>query len=88
MTAINLISKEELKEAIREVLAENHLQRPATTTPETETYLHGLEALAAFLGIGITTAWKLSKTLPVYRSGKKMFFKKNEVLAALNQRRS
>ncbi len=86
MTEINLISKEELKQAIREVLTENDLQKP-TTAPEPEQYIHGLEELAKFLQVGLTTAWRLAKTLPTYRSGKKMFFKKNEVLAALNQRR-
>jgi len=86
MTAINLISKEELKEAIREVLTETDLQKPTSTAPETETYIHGLSELASFLGIGITTAWRLAKLLPTYRTGKKMFFKKSEVLAAIQKK--
>lgn len=82
---ITILSKEDIRQAVREVLQEQQAQ--TTTTPPEPEYLHGLEELAKFLQVGITTAWRLSKKLPMYRTGKKMFFKKNEVLAALNNRR-
>jgi hypothetical protein len=87
MQQLTIIDKNDLKQAFREVLQERQEQTTTTAPPEPEQYIHGLEELAKFLQVGLTTAWKLSKKIPCYRSGKKMFFKKNEVLAALNQRR-
>lgn len=66
--------------AVKKALTENQ----QTKAPEPETYIHGLQALADFLGIGVTTAWKLKKRglLPYYKAGKKLYFKKSEIEAS------
>lgn len=81
MQQITFLTFEDVKRAVSEVLSENN-HSTTNKAPEPETYIHGLQALADFLGIGVTTAWKLKKQgiLPYYRSGKKLFFKKSEIL--------
>lgn len=77
---MQVLTIDDLKNAIREVLSEQK-QPPAT---EPEQYVYGLKGLADFLGVGETTAWTLKNSgrLPYYRSGKKFFFKKSEILQA------
>ena len=83
MQTIQILGIEDIKTAVREVLAE---QKPKTDR-EPERYVHGLKGLTEF-GIGQTTGWKLVKSgkLPHYRSGKKIFFKKSEIEAVLANR--
>jgi hypothetical protein len=81
MTAINLMTKEDVKTAVLEVL--NQIQPAPPQATEPESYVYGLNELAAFLGIGVTTAWRIAKKLPKYHTGRKYFFKKSEVLKAL-----
>lgn len=80
MTAISLLTIDEVKEAIREVLAESKLHQLPPAEPE--VYIHGLKGLSEFLNIGITKAWQISKKLPRHGTGKKLFFLRSEVLAA------
>jgi hypothetical protein len=81
-----LTTRDELRQLIAEALAD--FQTPPPPQPEPETYIHGLQALADFLGVGITTAWQLKKSgkFSYYQAGKKLFFKKSEVLAALKNK--
>jgi hypothetical protein len=83
MESITLLTKEDIKSAVLEVLSE----MPRTTDREPEQYIYGLKDLAAFLGVGITTAWSLKKSgkLPYYQTGKKVFFKKSEILATTSK---
>lgn len=78
---LSVLSREDVKEAVLEALSESGHNKPTT---KQERYIHGLQGLAAFLGVGITTAWKLKKSglLPYYQTGKKIFFKESEILAA------
>lgn len=84
MQQLTLITKEDIKAAVLEALSERQQQTDTTTKPEPENYIHGLQGLADFLGIGVTTAWQLKKSgkLPYYQTGKKLFFKRSEILAA------
>jgi len=83
METILVLSKEDIKQAVLEALSEH---KPQQTT-EPDMIIHGLKGLAEFLGIGITTAWQLKKAgkLPYYQTGKKVFFKKSEILAATSK---
>jgi len=76
-----ILTIDELKIALREVLQEN---TPPQATTEPEQYIYGLKGLAKFLGVSITTAWHLKNTgkIPYYMAGKKLFFKRSEVLTA------
>jgi len=84
MQHLTLITKEDIKAAVLEALSESQQQTDTTTKQEPEKYIHGLQGLADFLGIGVTTAWQLKKSgkLPYYQTGKKLFFKQSEILAA------
>ncbi len=75
------MTKEDVRTAVLEALTQIQATQPAATEPE--TYVYGLNELAAFLGVGVTTAWRIAKKLPKYQTGKKYFFKKSEVLKAL-----
>lgn len=84
MKTIEIITIEDIKTAIREVLAEQQQQ-----TKEHDEIIHGLKGLKVF-GIGVTTGWKMVKSgkIPSYRIGegqKKLFFKRSEVEAVLKQ---
>jgi hypothetical protein len=83
MQPFSFMTKEDIKEAVLEALSE----MPQTTRNEPEQYIYGLKGLANFLGVGITTAWSLKKSgkLPYYQTGKKVFFKKSEILAATSK---
>ena len=85
---LQLLTIEDAKNALREILQENP-QTLAAQDPAPEEYLHGLQSLANFIGTGITTAWRLVKEgkIPKYQAGKKLFFKKSEVLSALSKSR-
>ncbi|HRZ41709.1 MAG TPA: helix-turn-helix domain-containing protein [Bacteroidales bacterium] len=81
MAHIYIITKEDVKAAVLEALSES---RPTAVNYTPERIIHGLQGLAEFLGIGVTTAWKLKKSgkIPFYSAGKKLFFKESEVLSA------
>jgi hypothetical protein len=83
MQPISFMTKEDVKAAVLEALAES----PPATTPQIDNTIHGLKALANFLGIGITKAWQLKKSgqIPYYQAGKKLIFKESEVLKALQK---
>ncbi len=78
--------RDELKSIVSECLAEQ--AATATPPPEPESYIHGLQGLADFLGTGVTAAWSLKKSgkVPFYQTGRKLFFKKSEVLQALKNK--
>lgn len=82
--SISVISKEELKQAVREVLSES---TQTAAAPQPEAYFHGLKALADFLGISEVSAWRLKKSgkIPFYQAGKKLFFKQSDVLQSLQK---
>lgn len=80
MYQLTVLTKEEIREAVKDAIAELNLYNPPSTEPE--VYIHGLQGLAEFLNIGITKAWQISKKLPRHGTGKKLFFLKSEVLAA------
>ncbi len=81
MQQFTFITKEDVKAAVLEALSET---QPQTVTPANDLIIRGLGGLASYLGVGITTAWKIknSGTIPYYQSGKKIFFKESEVLRA------
>ena len=83
MTAFQILSKEDLKGIILEALSEHSAQNHRQPEPETDQFLHGLKELAEFAGVGETTAWRLAKTIPAFSTGKKKFFRKSDVLNAL-----
>lgn len=87
MQQINFLSFDDVKRAVSEVLSENE-QFTNNSKPEPEVYIHGLQGLADFLGIGVTTSWKLVKKgkLPYYRAGKKYYFKRSEIEAVTSNR--
>jgi hypothetical protein len=82
--SISVISKEELKQAVREVLDESTQKAAA---PQPEQYLHGLKQLADFIGVSEVSAWRLKKSgkIPFYQAGKKLFFKQSDVLQSLSK---
>ncbi|PKP29872.1 MAG: hypothetical protein CVT99_15475 [Bacteroidetes bacterium HGW-Bacteroidetes-16] len=84
MQPISFLTKEDIKAAVLEALSES---KPQQQSKEPEIIIHGLQGLADFLGVGITTAWSLKKAgkIPFYQAGKKLFFKMSEVLAATSK---
>ena len=84
MQQLTVLTKEDIKAAVLEALSESQQQNKPTESKEPEKYIHGLQGLADFLGIGVTTAWQLKRSgkLPYYQTGKKLFFSQSEVLAA------
>ncbi|HAK00375.1 MAG TPA: hypothetical protein DCM62_10145 [Bacteroidales bacterium] len=82
----SLLNKEDIKAAVIEALAETK-STPKTTSEGSKT-IYGLKGLATYLGIGVVTAWKLKKSgkIPYYQSGKKFFFKEDEILKATLKR--
>ncbi len=84
MQPISFLTKEDVKAAVLEALSES---KPQQQNKEPENIIHGLQGLADFLGVGITTAWSLKKAgkIPYYQAGKKLFFKQSEVLAATSK---
>lgn len=84
MQPISFITKEDVKAAVLEALSEIQPQQQPT---KPDTIIHGLQGLANYLGVGITTAWNLKKSgkIPYYQAGKKIFFKESEVLKATSK---
>jgi excisionase family DNA binding protein len=84
MQQISFITKEDVKAAVREAISET---QPQHSTNQ-DTIIYGLQGLADYLGVGVTTAWKLKKsgTIPFYQAGKKVFFKESEVLTATSKK--
>lgn len=85
MQPISFMTKEDVKAAVLEALSE---MKPQQQPAQPDTIIHGLQGLADFLGVGITTAWSLKKSgkIPFYSAGKKCFFKESEILAATSKR--
>jgi hypothetical protein len=84
MQPISFMTKEDVKAAVLEALSEI---QPQQSTPKESKIIYGLQGLADFLGVGITTAWSLKKSgkIPYYQAGKKLFFKETEILAATSK---
>lgn len=85
MQPILFMTKEDVKAAVLEALSEI---QPQQSTPKEDNIIHGLQGLADYLGVGVTTAWSLKKSgkIPFYSAGKKCFFKESEILAATSKR--
>lgn len=81
MNEIKFLTTEDVKIALREVLAEQTPPHPS----EQDGFLYGLNELAKFAHVGTTTAWRIAKTLPSYKTGRKIFFRKSDVLEALKK---
>lgn len=47
---------------------------------EQSKFIYGLQGLCEFLDISMKTACSLTKNLPHYRAGRKIFFKEDEIL--------
>ncbi|HRY32067.1 MAG TPA: helix-turn-helix domain-containing protein [Bacteroidales bacterium] len=58
--------------------------------PEDNKQIRGIRELANFLGVSLATAQSLSNSgrFPTYRTGKKILFRSEEVLAGLREQRS
>jgi len=84
MQQISFLTREDIKSAVLEALSE---ATPQPQKHQPERYIYGLRELALFLGVGVTTAWHLKKSgkIPYYQTGKKLFFKESEVLAATSK---
>lgn len=85
MQPISFMTKEDVKAAVLEALSEHE---PQKQTPKEDKTIYGLQGLADFLGVGITTAWSLKKSgkIPYHQAGKKIFFLESQVLAATSKR--
>jgi predicted DNA-binding transcriptional regulator AlpA len=86
MQQFTFLTRDDVKTAVLEALSESQFLK--TSAPEPEVYIYGLQNLAKFLGIGVTTAWSLKKQgrLPYYQAGKKLYFKKSEIEAVTANR--
>lgn len=80
MQQISFLTVNDVKEAVLAALTEHESKKPQQNT-NPEQYIYGLQGLADFLNVGVTTAWKIRKSgkIPSYQAGKKLFFKKSEV---------
>lgn len=72
-----------LKEALREILAENNTEKENNTT------LINIQEAAALLNLAVATLYEKTseKLIPHYKHGKKIMFKKSELLAWVEARR-
>lgn len=81
------LNREELKrlikEALREILAENKTEKENNTT------LINVQEAAALLNLAVATLYEKTseKLIPHYKHGKKIMFKKSELLAWVEARR-
>ncbi len=82
MIAIEVHSLEEFKAIIREVIQE---QLTLIESHEKEERILTRQDIQKLFNIGETTIWKRmkDKSLPYFKIGRKVFFRENEVRAAL-----
>lgn len=85
---ITSLSTEDLKDLIRETLDEklSQVQKPEQETlPEDEQLLNPTETVAMLRISKVTLQkWMKADKLPYLRMGRKVYFKKSEVIKALN----
>lgn len=88
---IVVITKQELtalvENAVEKVLSKmTTTNDTATSTPD--TFIRGINGLAAFLHVSVPTAQKLknNRTFPCYQDGRVCVFKAQEVLQAMQKR--
>lgn len=72
-----------LKETLREILAEDKV------TSENQSTLINIQEAAALLNLAVNTIYEKTseKLIPHYKHGKKIMFKKSELLAWVESRR-
>ena len=72
-----------LKETLREILAEDKV------TTENQSTLINIQEAAALLNLAVNTIYEKTseKLIPHYKHGKKIMFKKSELLAWVESRR-
>lgn len=75
--------KSMLKETLREILAEDKV------TSENQSTLINIQEAAALLNLAVNTIYEKTseKLIPHYKHGKKIMFKKSELLAWVESRR-
>ena len=75
--------KSMLKETLREILAEDKV------TSENQSTLINIQEAAALLNLSVNTIYEKTseKLIPHYKHGKKIMFKKSELLAWVESRR-
>ena len=80
MEKIILTTEAELRSLVYFAVLDALNERNEKVKVDAQT-IYGLQGLADFLGIGVTTAWKLVRDgkIPKHQAGKKMFFKASEV---------
>ncbi|MBV5348835.1 helix-turn-helix domain-containing protein [bacterium] len=52
---------------------------------EPQLLIHGLKGLCDLLGISMKTACHLTKRLPHYRAGRKIYYKQDEILVFMSK---
>lgn len=80
-------SKTELKSLLKEILRE--ISTEERREVENNTTLINIQEAAALLNLAVTTLYEKTseKTIPHYKHGKKIMFKKSELLAWVETRR-
>lgn len=90
MTQIIQVDKAELRDVIREIVADAITDiktaiTPSQGEPESPTLIYGIKGLAEFLNVSMPTAQKLKngKLFPCYQRGRTIVFKSSEVLRGM-----
>jgi len=80
-------SRSELKSLLKEILRE--ISTEERREAENNTTLINIQEAAALLNLAVTTLYEKTseKTIPHYKHGKKIMFKKSELLAWVESRR-
>lgn len=75
-----IVNKDQLKEVVREVLEEFFRERNATST---EHELMDVKQVSVLLNLARATVYEKTslRVLPHYKKGKKILFKRSEILA-------
>jgi excisionase family DNA binding protein len=81
------LNRDELKSLLKEVLKE--IMSETKTDTENKTTLINIQEAAALLNLAVGTIYEKTseKTIPHYKHGKKIMFKKSELLAWVEARR-
>lgn len=85
---IESINFDDFKKELSIEIASQILNLQKKTNPDEEDTLLNREETAKLLGISTVTLWKWTSKniLPAFRMGKKIFYKKSEVLNALQKK--
>jgi len=80
----------ELKDLIKECVTEVTTRQPQDLKTESDEYFMTQRETARFLQITVPTLinWKKEGKVPYYQNGRKVFFKKAELLKALQKNKS